>query len=124
MSYDPTKIRPKGGWVSVLAKPRAEKLESGLFLPTAETGVEKVTESEGTIIRVGINERTKVMGLEPGQRIFYRGYLKYPNALETDEKWPNGQKKEYFFMAADDIFGEVAPGVEIGVFSSPNVNKE
>lgn len=120
-SYNPKDIRPRRGWVSVLAVPRQEMLHSGLYLPASETGVEKVTETVGTVIRVGIDDRTKAMQLEPGQRIFFRGFLKYPNPIETDEKWPNGKRKEYFFMSADDIMGEAAPGVDIGVFSAPNV---
>lgn len=115
--YDPTKIRPRQGWLVVLADQRKKTLASGLILAPNETGVEKVTEGAGTIIRVGGGEKNQLLGLEAGQRIVYRGFLKHANPIETDEKWPDGDAKVYFIMSTDDVIGVMAPGVEVGVFS-------
>lgn len=113
---DPTKIRPRDGWAVVLADARQEK-KGLIFLPASETGVEKVTEGAGLLIRLGPGEKNHRLGLEAGQRILYRGFLKHANPIETDEKWPNGESKVYFIMSSDDIMGIIAPGVEVGVFS-------
>lgn len=113
---DPTKIRPRDGWAVVLADARQEK-KGMIYLPSAETGVEKVTEGAGLLIRLGPGEKNHRLGLEAGQRILYRGFLKHANPIETDEKWPNGESKVYFIMSSDDIMGIIAPGVEVGVFS-------
>lgn len=120
---DPSKIRPKVGWVLVLADQRKAKV--GMIEVPVETGVEKVTEGAGTVIGVGRGEKNAACGLEKGVRIVYRGYLKEANKIDHDEKWENGEGKVYFFMDSDDIMGLVPPGVEVGIFSGrpqvPNV---
>lgn len=117
MAYDPKSIRPRDGWVVVLDEPRKTLLSSGLFLPGAETGPEKVSEGAGILIRVGIGEKNRKIGLEPGLRVVYRGFLKYANPIETGEKWEDGQSKRYFVMSSDDLLFVVPDGVEVGVFS-------
>lgn len=115
--YDPRNIRPRDGWVVVLADPRQEKLSSGIYLPTSETGAERVTEGAGEIIRVGPGAKNKTFGLEKGQRVLYRGFLKHANPIETDEQWPDGQKKVYFIMSSLDLLGILKPGIDVGVYS-------
>jgi co-chaperonin GroES (HSP10) len=115
-TFDPTKVRPRDGWVVVLADQRRTKLDSGLLLPI-ETGVEKVTEGAGLLIRVGQGRKNHTLGLEAGQRVVYRGYLKYANPIPTEETWSDGEAKQYFVMSVDDLIGVMAPGVEVGVFS-------
>ena len=121
-ALDPKTIRPQRDWVTVLMEERKSKLESGIFLPSAETGVEKVTEGAGTIVNVGPGELNQTLGLSTGQRILLRSYLKYANVIPTDEYWPSGAKKEYFFMSSKDIMAVVLGDLEVGVFSRPAVS--
>ena len=119
-NYLPEHVRVKDGWITVLADPRKTKTESGILLAPNETGVEKVTEGMGVIVRVGPGERNVKIGLEKGMRIFYRGFLKHANPIESEERWGKpyeDQKKMYFIMNSDDVLGILAPGVEVGVFS-------
>lgn len=118
-AYDPSKLRPQRDWVSILMEERRVQLDSGLFLPTKETGVEKVTEGAGVIIRVGPGELNKTLDLAPGQRVLVRSYFKYANYIETDETWPSGAKKEYFFMSSKDIMALIPKEADVGVFSRP-----
>lgn len=113
---DPKKFRPKDGWALVLDDQRREKSGS-IYLPGKETGVEKVTEGSGVVIRLGPGKKNSRLGLEEGQHIAYRGYLKYANPIETDERWPDGQAKQFFLMDSNDIVAIMQPGVEVGVFS-------
>ena len=119
MSYDPLAIRPNKDFVSVLMEERKVQLDSGVFLPGRETGAEKVTEGAGVIVRVGLGELNEKLGLEPGMRILVRSYLKYANTIETEETWPSGEKKEYFFMSSKDIMAILPVDVAVGIFSSP-----
>lgn len=124
-SYDPRKVRVRDGWMVALMDERKVQLDSGIFLPTKETGVEKVTEGMATIIRLGQGKKNEKLDLYEGARIALRSFLKHANPVPNDEEWPSGAGKEYFIMSVDDIIGVLAPGVEVGVFSHPNViNKE
>lgn len=116
-SYEPHSVRPRDGWIVVLAEPRKEQLSSGILLAPNETGVEKVTEGAGKVIRVGPGEKCKIAGLEEGQRIVYRGYLKHANPIPSEEKWPDGQEKRYFIMSMLDVMAIIPEGLEVGVFS-------
>lgn len=111
------KIRPKEGWVLVLADPRMDKTASGIYLPGRETGIEKVTEGAGEVIGVGRGKKNHGLGLERGQRVIYRSFLKHANRIPADDTWPNREEKYYFFMSSDDVMGVIAPGVDVGVFS-------
>lgn len=121
-AYDPTKVRVRDGWLVVLMDERQDRLASGLVLPV-ETGAEKVTEGMATIVRVGDGAKNKTLGLEAGMRIALRSYLKYANPIPNSESWPSGNGKEYFIMSSDDVMGILAPGVTVGVFSSPAQNQ-
>jgi len=114
---DARKVRPRDGWLVVLSEPRQVKLASGIFLPNHETGAEKMREGAGTIVRTGPGEKNTRLGLEVGQRVLYRGFLKWANPIETDEKWPDGQPLQYFIMSNEDILAVIPEGVEVGVFS-------
>ncbi len=116
MSYDPLKIRPNRNFILVLMDQRKEKVGS-IILPGQETGVEKVTEGAGTIIRVGSADAQHKLGLEEGMRIVYRSFLKHANPVDTDEVWGDGSHKEYFLMSSDDVIAIIPPGMEVGVFS-------
>jgi co-chaperonin GroES (HSP10) len=118
MSVDATKVRPRRDWILVLADERQERLASGIYLPGHETGIEKVTEGTGLLIAVGPGEKLAKLGLAPGQRLVYRGFLKHANKVPSEERWlTTGNEKEYFLMSCDDVLGVLAPGVEAGIFS-------
>lgn len=115
--YDPLKVRPRDGWVIVLSDARKKELESGLLLAPNETGAEKVCEGAGVVVRVGGGDKNKTLGLEPGLRVMYRSYLRWANPIVTEQKWPDGQVKQYFIINSDDIMGAVPDGVQVGVYS-------
>lgn len=119
MPHSPSTLRPNRDFVSVLMEERQSQLDSGVLLPTSETGVEKVTEGAGVIVRVGAGELNEKLGLQPGMRILVRSYLKYANTIDTEEKWPSGSKKEYFFMSSKDIMAILPVDMNVGVFSRP-----
>jgi co-chaperonin GroES (HSP10) len=117
VSIDPTKVRPRRDWALVLCDKRQQVLASGIILTAEETGAEKVTETAGTIIRLGPSEhKVRALGLSEGQHVVFRGYLKYANPIPHDEVWEDGTPKEYFLMDFADIFA-IAEGVSVGVFS-------
>ncbi len=111
-TFDPEKVRPRDGWCVVKMDPRKTELASGIVLPGFETGAEKVDSGCATIVRVGPGDKNKTLGLERGMHIALRSYLKHANPIPTDEG-------EYFIVNSDDIAMILAPGVEVGVFSSP-----
>jgi hypothetical protein len=117
--YDPKSLRPRRDWCSVLMEERKAQLASGLFLPGSETGVEKVTEGVAVIVRVGPGDVNEKLGLEPGMRVCLRSYFKHANPIPTEQTWPSGAKKEFFFVSTQDIQATVPAGTEVGVFSSP-----
>jgi len=114
---DPTKVRPRDGWLIVLDEPRPEKTSGGIILPGHETGAEKLSQGAGTIIRLGPGEKNRRIGLEEGMRVLYRGFLKWANPLETDEKWPTGQTKQYFVMSHEDLLAILDPNADVSIFS-------
>jgi co-chaperonin GroES (HSP10) len=115
--YNPATIRPKKDFVTVLAEPREVRLDSGIFLPQQETGAEKVTEGAGRVMRVGPGKKAEAVDLKEGDRVLYRGFLKYANPIETDETWPDGTPKQYFLMAVDDILSVIPDEVKVGIYS-------
>lgn len=117
MELDPLKVRPRDGWVVVLAEPRKKEMESGIILAPNETGAEIVSEGAGKVVRVGPGEKNEKLGITKDARVLYRGFLKHANPIEVDEKWPDGQNKKYFIMSSDDVLGFIPDGVQIGVYS-------
>lgn len=119
-NYDPKKFLPKDGWALLLADKRQNVSEGGIILGTGETGLEKVTELAGRVVRIGGGDLCAFMrkqGLEEGCRVLFRGFLKYANPLPTDEKWEDGSDKEYFLIDCNDIMAVVGEGVDTGCFS-------
>jgi co-chaperonin GroES (HSP10) len=118
---DPRKVKPRRDWVLVLLDQRKTQLASGLFIPGSETGVEKVTESAGEVIRLGPSD--KLIGkleVKEGDRIVFRAFLKHHMSFESEETWPDGGKKEFFLMDVADIMAVIGEGISVGVFSSPS----
>lgn len=114
---DPSKILPRREWISVLDDHRRSQTSGGIFLPGHETGIEKVTEGSGVIVRIGPGDKAKTLDLTEGSRIIYRSFLKYANRIEAEEEWSHGTLKHYFLMSIDDILAITEKGVDVGVFS-------
>ncbi len=123
--YEPKDVLPRRDWLTVLDAQRRGETGGGIILPGAETGLEKVTEGTGTIIRFGPSElKVGALGLKPGMRIIYRGYIKHANRIPTRETWPDGSEKHYFLMDIEDIFAEADESVDVGVFSGRPQNRD
>lgn len=114
--YDWKKFEPKGKWIVVKADPRVKKTKGGIELPEMQLAAERVMEGTGHILKVGsdhkaIHDYCGVM-LEPGMRIFYRGFLKDAFAeFATDD---DGQP--IFLLRAEDIMGIIDEDVQMGTF--------
>lgn len=113
MIYDPEHIRPKRDWALVLTDRRKVKLESGIFLPPSEVGVEKVMERSGIVLRLGPGERAEQVGIAEGDKIVFRGFLKHANPVDV------GDDREVFLMDVNDILAVTDGTVEVGAFSRP-----
>lgn len=116
-SYDPKNVKPIRDLVLLCAEQRKKVLESGLVMPVEETGIEKVTELAGTVVRIGDGDHVAAMHLEEGMRVLFRGFLKHAIPLETSEAWEDGSPKAYFFIDSKDILGVLHPDAGVGVFS-------
>jgi co-chaperonin GroES (HSP10) len=119
---NPRGVRPRRDWVLVLQDPRKVVLDSGLVLPGEETGAEKVTESSGTVARLGPSEHlVSAIDLVEGTRIVYRGFMKHHMPIpDHGETWEDGSKKEYFLMAVEDVIAVIGKDTSVGVFSRPS----
>lgn len=116
---DIKKFTPKGKWIVVKGDSRIKKTKGGIELPDKQLGVERVMEGTGRILKVGSNregilDATGGVMLEPGQRIFYRGFLKDAFAEFTVDK--DGQT--IFLLRAEDIMGIIDDDeINMGAFS-------
>ncbi len=120
MSIDLNTFRPRGKWLVVKADPRVKKTKGGIELPDMQLKAERVMEGTGHILKVGddiegiLNSTGGVM-LEPGMRVFYRGFLKDASCHEfaADE---NGQS--IFFLRAEDVLGIIEDeDTKMGMYS-------
>ena len=108
-------VRPLLNLCLVYTDDREETVAGGLlYLPTAETTPEKLSQGTGSLVRLGNGKKIKSLGLKAGDRIAYRGYLKYANPVEDDDK-----SKKFMIISVDDIIGVIADNTSVGVFSSP-----
>ena len=114
--HDPYSIRPKRDWAIIRQDQRKSVLSSGIIL-AEETNAEKLHEGSGIIIRLGEGVKSKACGLKQGDRVVYRTYLRHAVPIETDQKWMDGTRMEYFFMDVSDIVAVIDPDVEVGALS-------
>jgi co-chaperonin GroES (HSP10) len=114
---DPRAIVPKRDWIMVLNDPRKKELSGGIILPEELTGIERVTEGSGEVVSIGPGKKNAALGIQVGDRAVYRSYIKYVNAFESDEFWPDGQMKRFSLISVEDVMGICPPGVSVGVFS-------
>ena len=113
---DPYAIRPKRGWAIVRQDQRKSVLSSGIILAD-ETIAEKLHEGAGIIIRLGPGPKNEALGIQPGDRVLYRTYLRHAIPIETSQKWLDGTKMEYFFIDTNDLVALISPDLQVGPLS-------
>lgn len=112
-------FKPRGKWVVVKADPRMKTTKGGIELPDFLVGAERVMEGTGRILKVGsgreaILDVTGGVMLEPGQRIFFRGFLK--DAFHDFSMDEDGLR--IFLLRAEDIMGIIDDdNIKMGAFS-------
>jgi co-chaperonin GroES (HSP10) len=103
-------VRPLGSWLVVKADPRVKKTPGGIFLTEALTGIERVMEGTGTIMRAGPD----VEEVAVGDRIVFRGFLKDASrGMLTRE-----DDCDVFFLKEEDALVVFTGDVAFGAFSS------
>jgi co-chaperonin GroES (HSP10) len=120
MTIDINTLRPRGKWLIIKGDPRVKKTKGGIELPGMQLKAERVMEGTGHILKVGsdregILDATGGVELEPGMRIFYRGFLKDASCAEfdTDE---DGQP--IFLLRAEDVMGIIGDeDIQMGAYS-------
>ena len=108
--------RPLNLWLIVKADPRVKKTKGGIILTEQLTGIERVMEGTGHLLRVGDrDEIRKKIGadLEPGMRICFRGFLK--DVFHEFEVEEDGQT--IFLLHAKDVLAVIESDVSMGAFS-------
>lgn len=108
-------VRPIRNLCLIQADDREETIAGGLlYLPVSETTPEKLSQGTGVLVRLGPGEKVKKLGIQVGERVAYRGYLKHANPIESDD-----ETKKFLMLSVDDIIGVIPAGLSVGVFSSP-----
>jgi co-chaperonin GroES (HSP10) len=113
---DPHNIRPKRDWAIILQDPRKSVLSSGILLPM-ETNDEKLHEGSGIVIRLGVGPKVTGTSLREGDRVLYRTYLRHAVTIDSDKKWSDGSRMEFFFMDVTDIAAVISTDLEVGALS-------
>lgn len=111
-SVDWRTFRPLYKWVLVKADPRVKKTAGGIILTEEITGIERVMEGTGRILKVG---KEAAKDVEPGERICYRGFLKdaFYDAFKRDE-----DGCQIFLLRIEDVMMVIPDDVEMGFFST------
>lgn len=122
MAFNPRHFRPTRDWAVLLEEQRKTVLDSGIILTDKLAHVENVHECAGEVIAVGRHEKFDRLGIKPGSRVVYRGFLKYAHPLESEERWPDGTEKKFFLIKVDDIQFTASKDVSVGAFSARNKN--
>ena len=112
---DPFKVKPLGGHIVVEVEPRQTRTASGIELPLAETGIEKVMEGAGRVIAAGPGKMSSKgvllpMGVKVGDRVLFRRFLKDWLPLGVVDG------KEYTLLHAHDMMAVADDEVQIGPF--------
>lgn len=119
MPIDIKKFIPRGKWVVVKSDPRMKTTKGGIELPQQMVMAERVMEGTGHILKVGtdregILDKTGGIMLEPGMRIFFRGFLK--DAFADFSRDEDGLA--IFLLRVEDIMGILDdPDIQMGAFS-------
>lgn len=111
-------FQPLQKWVLVKADPRVKKTAGGILLTEELTGIEKVMEGTGRVLKVG-TEASK--DIEPGARICFRGFLKeaFHMAFRRDK-----DGCQIFMLRIEDVLAELDDDVTMGAFSAMSDKKD
>ena len=106
--------RPHAKWVFVKADERVKKTKGGIILTDELTGVEKVMEGSGRLLKVGSEVRDTIgYPVEPGMRIMYRGFLK-----DAFQDFGKEDDCDIFMLRAEDLLCVIEDDeTKVGFFS-------
>ncbi len=107
MSY-----RACGEWVVVRADPRVKQTRGGIHLTDTLIQAERFMEGTGHILSIGGRVSNIVPGLEPGQRIAYRGFLKDAHPVAKTE-----DGCDIFIIHCDDLLAAIDEETRTGITS-------
>jgi len=109
MSSRPENLTPLGSWLLCKGLKPKERTKSGLWVPT---DWDKNVRSEGVaeVVRVGpgkvLDDGTIVPhGIQPGDRIIYRGFLRY--AWQFGDLLESEKSSDFFMIDAFDVLAIV-----------------
>jgi co-chaperonin GroES (HSP10) len=106
-----THLRPMPGWALCRTSPHSLTTKSGLILPTE---IDKNVRSEGVaIIEAVCPKRGAPAGVEVGDQVLYRGFLRFAN--QVGELLGGKRDCERFLINLDDILAIVSGPGTIGV---------
>ena len=104
---DPRTVQAYGPWALLVVIPPPERSKGGIYLPAGNLE-ERLGHQKGVVLSAGEGRRLKngaraPIGVEKGDTIVFRGYLKGANR-------PNGQLDDrHCLIHMDDIVGIVEP---------------
>lgn len=110
MTIDPSKVRVVGNWLFCRAMKAQTTRKSGLVLPK-DMDKDVVSEGVAEIVAVGPGEFREDLGdyvdhgLRPGDRILYRGFLRY--AQQFGDLFGGEKGSSYFLLNAKDALATV-----------------
>lgn len=104
--------RPYAKWVFVRADKRVKKTAGGIIIPDSGVAVERVMEGTGCVLKVGSEVRDALgVGIEPGMRICYRGFLK-----DAFHEFAEDDGCRVFMLRAEDVMAIIDDDVQMGEF--------
>jgi co-chaperonin GroES (HSP10) len=107
------KYRAYGKWVVVQADPRVKQTPGGIHITDALVQIERTMEGTGRILNMGSRVSNIVQGIEPGQRVAYRGFLKDAHPIDKTE-----EGADIFIIHADDLLAAIDDeDIRMGFFS-------
>jgi co-chaperonin GroES (HSP10) len=107
--------RPYGKWIFVKADPRVKKTAGGIYLTDEITGIERVMEGTGKVLKIGPEvEKTVGYKVAEGDRIVFRGFLK-----DAFHEFKDEDECRVFMLRAEDVIALIGDDVSMGAFSSP-----
>jgi co-chaperonin GroES (HSP10) len=106
------KYRAYGEWVVVQADPRVKKTAGGLVLTDQLVQIERTMEGTGRILSIGPKVIKLSLGLEPGSRVAYRGFLKDVHKIDKAD-----DDSDIFVIHYNDLLAAVDEETRLGAFS-------
>lgn len=103
---------PIGDWVIARTEKRVTKTSGGIHLPDQIVSVERVMPVAARILKVGKRASEKLgIGLEPGMRFAFRGFLK-----DAFHEFADDDGLRVFMIKSSDILAIIDDTVQVGEF--------